>query len=239
MNKIDKLKKIINDSKRIVFFTGAGLSTESNIPDFRSKQGVYTYSNEEDPESILSRESFKNSPEKFFKFYKDHLLYPDAKPNNAHIAIAKLEELGKVSAIVTQNIDNLQQYAGSKKVIEIHGSAYRNTCNKCNSKYGLDKILEAKVIPLCDCGGIIEPDIVLFGDRLDDEPVNEALFHISRADTLIIVGTSLSVNPAATFVRYFTGDNLIIINKSKTNMDDAADLVFHDSAGSVLKQLFE
>lgn len=237
MNKINMLQKIIDNSKRIVFFTGAGVSTESNIPDFRSSKGVFTNVNEENPEELVSRGYFQEYPKKFYKFYRENLIYPNAEPNNAHIAIAKLEAKGLVSAVITQNIDNLHQKAGSKNVIELHGSVYRNFCGKCGKKYGVETILAAKDIPVCDCGGIIEPDVVLYGDPLGKENAERAIEVITNADTLIIVGTSLSVYPAASFVRYFLGDNLVVINRGKTSMDDAADLVIHNYAGEVLKQI--
>lgn len=237
MDKITMLQKIIDNSKRIVFFTGAGVSTESNIPDFRSSRGVFTQVNSENPEELVSRGYFQENPKKFYKFYRDNLIYPNAEPNAAHYAIANLEAKGLVTAVITQNIDNLHQKAGSKNVIELHGSVYRNFCGKCGKKYGLETILETKEVPHCDCGGIIEPDVVLYGDPLSKGNAERAIEVITNADTLIIVGTSLSVFPAASFVRYFSGDNLIVINRGKTSMDSAADLVIHNYAGEVLNQL--
>ena len=237
MDKISILKEIINKSKRIVFFTGAGVSTESNIPDFRSKSGIFSKVSGVEPEVMLSRPYFKEHPKQFYKFYREHLVYPDALPNDAHKIIARLEEKGLVGAVVTQNVDNLHQTAGSKNVIELHGNVYRNRCSTCHKEYPFDYVYNHKDVPLCDCGGIIEPDVILYGDPLDDNVIEKAINEISHCDTLIISGTSLAVYPAARMVRYFLGNNLVIINREKTNMDDVADLVIHDYVGNVLNQI--
>ena len=240
MKEINVLKDIINNSMQIVFFTGAGVSTESNIPDFRSSKGIYKQANtNENPEEMVSRSYFKKNPLKFYRFYKDKLVYPDAKPNDAHIAIAKLEAMGKVKSVITQNIDNLHQMAGSNNVIELHGSVHRNHCGTCGKKYELNYILETEDIPYCSCGGIVEPDVVLFEDPLDGELLDRAAKDIANCDTLIVAGTSLSVYPAASLVRFFRGDNFVIINRDKTGMDSAADLVIRNYVGKVLKETIE
>lgn len=239
--KIQKLIEIIKNSKSIVFFGGAGVSVESNIPDFRSSNGLYndkSYS-KYSPEEILSHSFFFNHTEMFYDFYKNKMIYKDALPNDAHIALAKLEEMGKVKAVVTQNIDNLHTLAGSKVVYELHGSVYRNTCLDCGKKYGLDAILNAKGVPHCSCGGIIKPDVVLYEEGLDMETIKGAVRSIASCDTLIIGGTSLAVYPAAGLIQYFQGNNLVIINKSITQYDKEANLVISDSIGKVFKLVME
>lgn len=237
----ERLKKIIDGSDNIVFFGGAGVSTESNIPDFRSEKGLYKAKTEYgmSPEEMISHSFFVNHTETFFDYYKKNLIYPDAKPNKAHRALAKLEAQGKLKAVVTQNIDGLHQMAGNKKVYELHGSVLRNYCMKCHQFYDLDYIMDEYhckgSVPICPvCGGIIKPDVVLYEEMLDEDCINKAVSAISKADTLIIGGTSLVVYPAAGFVRYFHGRNLVLINKQETPYDSHADLVIHDSIGKVM-----
>ena len=237
----ERLKKIIDESDNIVFFGGAGVSTESNIPDFRSEKGLYKAKTEYgmSPEEMISHSFFVNHTETFFDYYKKNLIYPDAKPNKAHRALAKLEAQGKLKAVVTQNIDGLHQMAGNKKVYELHGSVLRNYCMKCHQFYDLDYIMDEYHckggVPICPvCGGIIKPDVVLYEEMLDEDCINKAVSAISKADTLIIGGTSLVVYPAAGFVRYFRGNNLVLINKQETPYDSHADLVIHDSIGKVM-----
>lgn len=241
-NKIQELTNIIKNSQNIVFFGGAGVSTESGIPDFRSADGLYSskYDRKFSPEEILSHNFFYSHTNDFYKFYKDKMIYTNAKPNLAHIVLAQLEKMGKLKAIITQNIDGLHQMAGSKNVFELHGSVYRNYCTNCYRSYDLDYIIKSKDIPKCEiCGGIIKPDVVLYGEPLDNDVINGALNAIKNADTLIIGGTSLVVYPAAGFVDYFRGKNLILINKSSTQYDNKANLVINDSIGKVLKSVFD
>lgn len=237
----ERLKKIIDKSDNIVFFGGAGVSTESNIPDFRSESGLYKAMNNygRSPEEMLSHSFFVNHTETFFDYYKNNLIYTDAKPNKAHRALAKLEAMGKLKAVVTQNIDGLHQKAGNKKVYELHGSTLRNYCMKCHQYYDLDYIMDEYHckggVPICPvCGGIIKPDVVLYEEPLDGDCMDKAIMAIQNADTLIIGGTSLVVYPAAGFVRYFRGNNLVLINKQETPYDSHADLVIHDSIGKVM-----
>ncbi|WP_418223130.1 NAD-dependent protein deacylase [Clostridium isatidis] len=235
-----KLYEIIDDSNNIVFFGGAGVSTESGIPDFRSAKGIFNEKLNKNfsPEEIVSHSFFYRNPEEFFKFYKEKLIYREAEPNNAHYALAKLEEMGKLKGVITQNIDGLHQMAGSKKVLELHGSIHRNYCTSCREFYDLEGFLDLEgPIPKCKkCGAIVKPDVVLYEEGLDDNIINESIKLISSCDTLIIGGTSLVVYPAAGFVRYFRGKNLILINKSKTQFDSEADIVIHDSIGKVLSE---
>lgn len=237
---IEKLKAIIKESSNIVFFGGAGVSTESNIPDFRSSSGLYSTENSlrYPPEMILSHSFFKSHTEDFYDFYKTKMIYKDAKPNDAHLALADLERQGKVKAVITQNIDGLHQMAGSKNVLELHGSVYRNYCTECNKFFDLNYILESTNIPKCDeCNGIVKPDVVLYEESLDMEVLEKALIHIQEADVLIVGGTSLTVYPAAGLVEYYRGDKLILINKSKTQYHKRAVLTFNESIGKVLKQV--
>ena len=235
--EIEKLTQILRDSNNIVFFGGAGCSCESGIPDFRSASGLW---NEKlkinlTPEQLVSHTMFMKYPKEFFEFYRDKLIYPDAKPNAAHIALAKLEEMGKLKAVVTQNIDGLHQTAGSKHVYELHGSVLRNYCVKCHAFYDEKFILESKDIPTCTkCGGNVKPDVVLYEEGLDDNVIRGAIAAMSKADTLIIGGTSLVVYPAAGLINYFRGKNLVLINKSSTSADNKADLVIHEAIGKVL-----
>ena len=235
--EIEKLTQILRDSNNIVFFGGAGCSCESGIPDFRSASGLW---NEKlkinlTPEQLVSHTMFMKYPKEFFEFYRDKLIYPDAKPNAAHIALAKLEEMGKLKAVVTQNIDGLHQAAGSKHVYELHGSVLRNYCVKCHAFYDEKFILESKVVPTCTkCGGNVKTDVVIYEEGLDDNVIRGAIAAISKADTLIIGGTSLVVYPAAGLINYFRGKNLVLINKSSTSADNKADLVIHEAIGKVL-----
>ena len=239
-NQIEKLKEAIKESNKIVIFSGAGLSTNSGIPDFRSADGLY---NQETglnirPEDIISHTFFVNNPDYFFSFYFDKMVYLDAKPNLAHKYFAKLEKEGKVLAVVTQNIDNLHQMAGSQNVIELHGSVERNYCMKCHKFYPLKEVYNEKhLIPHCSCGGIIKPDVVLYEENLDETAITKALEAISTADMLIVVGTSLTVYPAAGFIRYFNGKHLVLLNKSETRYDDMASIAIHDDIKNVIKAL--
>ena len=228
------LQEIINDSERIVFFGGAGVSTESGIPDFRSVDGLYNQKYDYPPETILSHTFFMNKTEEFYKFYRDKMLCLDAKPNKAHLKLAELERAGKLLAVVTQNIDGLHQAAGSKRVYELHGSVLRNYCMKCRKPYDVRDILNGTGVPKCECGGTIKPDVVLYEEGLDNDTVEGAIESISRADCLIIAGTSLTVYPAAGMVRYFRGKHLVLINRDPTPMDDMCELVLHDKVGEVL-----
>lgn len=237
-----KLKKLVSESSNIVFFGGAGVSTESGIPDFRSEQGIYnTVKNfGYPPEQILSHSFFMKNPEKFYDFYRSTMIYENAKPNLAHLGLAKLEKQGKLKAIVTQNIDGLHQLAGSKTVYELHGSIHRNYCMKCGKFYPLSTITESKGVPQCkECGGTIKPDVVLYEEGLDEEIINNSIKAIKKADMLIVGGTSLNVYPAASFVSYYDGNKLILINKSKTPYDRYADLLIHDSIGKVFNEIIE
>lgn len=237
----ERLKKVIDGSENIVFFGGAGVSTESNIPDFRSERGLYhaqqKYGNS--PETMLSHSFYRNNTQMFFKYYKENLIYPEAQPNDAHKALARLEEMGKLKAIITQNIDGLHQKAGSKKVYELHGSVLRNYCESCGKFYDVDYIMDEahcrEGIPHCECGGIVKPDVVLYEEMLDEDCIQGAVDAIQKADTMIIGGTLLVVYPAAGLINYFGGKNLVLINKTETSYDGRADLVIYDSIGKVMK----
>ncbi len=235
-NNIKKLNEIISNSKRIVFFGGAGVSTESNIPDFRSENGLYNSNISDNPEYLLSHECFANEPEKFFSFYFNKMIYDDAKPNYCHKKLKELEDKGVLSAVITQNIDGLHQKAGSKNVIELHGNVNYLTCTKCGKKYNLKDIKRSSV-PKCSCTGTLKPDVVLYGEKLDDTAVKDAIKEIKCADTLIIGGTSLVVYPAAGFINFFKGKNLVIINKDKTYADKMANLVINDSIAKVFSKI--
>ncbi len=237
MDEITKLADIVAGSDRIVFFGGAGVSTESGIPDFRSVDGLYHQQWDYPPETILSHSFFISNTSEFYRFYRAKMLCLDAKPNPAHLKLAELEKQGKLTAVVTQNIDGLHQAAGSKNVYELHGSVLRNYCTKCHKFFSADFILNSKDIPLCDCGGVIKPDVVLYEEGLDDDVVSGAVRAINNADTLIIGGTSLNVYPAAGLIRYFHGSNLVIINKSPTNMDSSADLLICRNIGEVFASI--
>ena len=236
--QIAKLKKWIDESDNIVFFGGAGVSTESNIPDFRSVDGLYNQEYDYPPETILSHTFFMKNTEEFYRFYKNKMLILDAKPNAAHRKLAELEAAGKLKAVVTQNIDGLHQAAGSKVVYELHGSVHRNYCMKCHKFFGPEYIAQAEGIPKCDaCGGMIKPDVVLYEEGLDNDTINGAVSAISRADVLIIGGTSLVVYPAAGLIDYYRGKKLVLINKSTTPRDGMADLIINDSIGTVFSQI--
>lgn len=235
--ELETLQDWINESCRIVFFGGAGVSTESGIPDFRSVDGLYNQKYAYPPEQILSRTFFDRNPEEFYRFYRDKMLCPHAKPNAAHNKLAELEAKGKLRSIVTQNIDGLHTLAGSKRVWELHGSVYRNYCMSCARPYDTDRIAKSAGVPRCSCGGIIKPDVVLYEESLDDYVLEQALEDIQNADMLIIGGTSLAVYPAAGLVRYYRGNRLVLINKSVTPYDEHADLILRDAIGAVLGQI--
>ncbi len=234
MDEILRLKEIVETSDNIVFFGGAGVSTESGIPDFRSQDGLYSLKYKYPPEQIVSHSFYKKRPTEFFEFYKDKMLAPDAKPNKAHLKLAELEKRGKLKAVITQNIDGLHQMAGSEKVLELHGSVLRNYCESCGKFFDLQYIIDSKETPLCDkCGGSVKPDVVLYEESLDMNIMSEAISFISRADVLIIGGTSLVVYPAAGLIDYYRGSKLVVINKSPTPRDEQADLLIAGSIGEV------
>ncbi|MBE6016346.1 MAG: NAD-dependent protein deacylase [Lachnospiraceae bacterium] len=236
--KIELFKQWVGECKNIVFFGGAGVSTESNIPDFRSTDGLYNQQYDYPPETILSHTFYVRNTAEFYRFYKDKMLILDAVPNAAHKKLAELEAAGKLKAVVTQNIDGLHQAAGSKVVYELHGSVHRNYCTKCGKFFGPEYIAKSDGVPRCDvCGGTVKPDVVLYEEGLDDETVGGAISAISRADMLIIGGTSLVVYPAAGLINYYRGDKLVLINKSSTPVDSAADLVINDSIGKVFSSI--
>ena len=234
MEEIEKLRGMIKNSDKIVFFGGAGVSTESGIPDFRSVDGLYNQQWDYPPETILSHSFFMKKTEEFYRFYRAKMLCPNAEPNAAHLKLAQLEREGKLTAVVTQNIDGLHQAAGSKKVYELHGSVLRNYCMKCGKFHSVEFIMNSTGVPTCECGGVVKPDVVLYEEGLDDSVVNGAVNAIAEADTLIIAGTSLNVYPAAGLVRYFRGNNLVIINMSPTGMDSSADLLICGRIGEGL-----
>lgn len=234
---IEKLELIIEESNNIVFFGGAGVSTESGIPDFRSAKGIYSKQLNKGflPEEVLSYSFFKRHPKEFFEFYKDNLIYAEAKPNPAHMVLSKLEKDGKLKAVITQNIDGLHQLAGSKNVLELHGSIHRNYCVDCSKDYSLKFIINSKEIPKCTkCGGVVRPDVVLYEELLNMEVLEKAIEYIKEADVFIIGGTSLVVYPAANLVNYYNGNKLILINKSATKYDYKAILTFNDNIGEIL-----
>ena len=237
MKEIEQLQEMINQSSYIVFFGGAGVSTESNIPDFRSVDGLYNQEYKYPPETILSHSFYLKNQEEFFRFYKNKMLYLDAQPNAAHKKLAQLEKAGKLKAVITQNIDGLHQAAGSKKVLELHGSVHRNYCRKCGKLYDAAYMLHAEGIPVCDCGGQIKPDVVLYEESLNNTVLQESITHIANADMLIIGGTSLAVYPASGLVDYYKGNRLVLINGSPTRMDSHADLVIKGRIGEVLNQI--
>lgn len=231
------LKEIINESNRIVFFGGAGVSTESGIPDFRSADGLYSGKHTIPPEVILSSDFFYSHTEEFYKFYREKMLCLSAKPNAAHLKLAEWEKEGKLIGVVTQNIDGLHRAAGSKKVFELHGSVHRNRCLRCNKQYSAEFILNSDGVPRCSCGGLVKPDVVLYGEPLDGGTVEGAVNAIANADMLLIAGTSLSVYPAAGFVRYFKGKHAVLINRDETPYDDECESVVHAKVGEVLGSL--
>ena len=235
--EIEKLQELIDGYDNIVFFGGAGVSTESGIPDFRSQDGLYNQKYDYPPETILSHTFFMRHPEEFFKFYQDKMLCDTAKPNEAHKKLAQLERVGKLKAVITQNIDNLHQMAGSKNVLELHGSVYRNYCMKCGKFYDFAYMKGAKGVPKCTCGGMIKPDVVLYEEGLDDQVIQKSVRAISQAQVLIIGGTSLAVYPAAGLIDYFNGEHLVVINRSSTPRDRYADLLIKESIGKVFSQI--
>ncbi len=234
---LNLLRKWVQESDNIVFFGGAGVSTESNIPDFRSVDGLYNQKYEYPPEQILSHSFFIRQPEEFYRFYRDKMIFLDVKPNMAHQVLAELEQQGKVKAVITQNIDGLHQKAGSKNVLELHGSVHRNYCEKCGKFYSVEEILQSDGVPRCSCGGRIKPDVVLYEEGLDQDILSKAVSYISHADVLIVGGTSLTVYPAAGLVDYYHGEKLVLINKSVTAFDNEANLLINESIGKVFGSL--
>ena len=242
MQKINELKRIIKESKSICVFTGAGISCPSGIPDFRSADGLYNQKSNTGytPEQIISHSFFVSHTDMFYEFYKSKMIYENAQPNIAHKYFADLEKQGKNVSVVTQNIDGLHQKAGSKNVFELHGSIYRNYCVKCGAFYGLDAVVSQNSVPVCSkCGGVIKPDVVLYEEPLDEKTVNSALNVIENADLMIVIGTSLTVYPAASYIRFFKGNNLVLINKTKTTQNQIADLEIYDDVVNVINQLLE
>ena len=237
MEAQEQLKQWISESSRIVFFGGAGMSTESGIPDFRGVDGLYHQQYQYPPETIISHSFYRQNPQEFYRFYKNRMLFPEAEPNRAHLALAKLEAEGKLKAVITQNIDGLHQAAGSKEVLELHGSVHRNYCTRCGKFYSQEDILnmdEPDGIPRCSCGGTIKPDVVLYEESLDQEVLSRSVEYITRADMLIVGGTSLTVYPAAGLIDYYRGNRMVLINKTVTPMDSRADLVIRGQLGEVL-----
>ncbi|MDO4965389.1 MAG: NAD-dependent protein deacylase [Lachnospiraceae bacterium] len=235
MNELETLQKYVDESKKIVFFGGAGVSTESGIPDFRSVDGLYNQKYDYPPETILSHTFYRRYPEEFYRFYRDKMIYSDAKPNKAHLKLAEMEAKGKLTAVVTQNIDGLHQLAGSKNVYELHGSVLRNYCESCHEFYDEKFIMNTEGVPKCEkCGGPVKPDVVLYEEGLDDMTMSNSLKAISEADMLIIGGTSLSVYPAAGLIDYYRGNKLVLINMTSTPRDSKADLVIYGKIGEVL-----
>ena len=239
MTERETLKKWLDESSNIVFFGGAGVSTESHIPDFRSTDGLYNQEYDYPPETILSHSFYMRKPEEFYRFYRNKMLFPNAEPNRAHKALAKLEKMGKLKAVVTQNIDGLHQKAGSKEVLELHGSVLRNHCTRCGKFYGLDAILNSTGVPKCTCGGTIKPDVVLYEEGLDSETIEKSVNYIANADVLIIGGTSLTVYPAAGLIDYYRGNKLVLINMAATVRDGMADLIIKRKIGEALSEAVE
>ena len=236
-DKIQQFKQMVNESNNIVFFGGAGVSTESGIPDFRSKDGLYNQKYDYPPEEILSHTFFVNHTEAFYKFYKDKMNSLKYEPNITHMKLAELEEKGKLKAVVTQNIDGLHQKAGSKNVYELHGSVLRNYCMKCHKFYDAEYVFTSKGIPKCTCGGIIKPDVVLYEEGLDEETLENAIWAIQNADVMIVAGTSLTVQPASSLLNYYKGNKLVLINRDVTPYDNRANLVIHESLGKVFENI--
>lgn len=237
MEQIKRLQEMIDESNNIVFFGGAGVSTESNIPDFRSADGLYQERYKYPPEQVVSHTFFVQKPELFYEFYKNKMMFLDAKPNKAHRKLAEMEEKGKLKAVITQNIDGLHQLAGSKCVLELHGSIHRNYCQRCGKFYDAKYVKEAEGIPMCECGGIVKPDVVLYEEGLDSMTIQQSVRAISEAEMLIIGGTSLVVYPAASFIDYFKGKYLVVINKSATSRDAQADLCIQEPIGEVFGKI--
>jgi NAD-dependent deacetylase len=234
---IEQLRKWVEGSDNIVFFGGAGVSTESGIPDFRSVDGLYNQQYAYPPETIISHSFFMKNPEEFYRFYRNKMLYPDAKPNACHKKLAELEKQGKLKAVITQNIDGLHQLAGSKEVLELHGTVLKNRCMECGRKYSLDDIINGEAVPRCSCGGIIKPEVVLYEEGLDEDVLSRAVSYIRNADVLIVGGTSLSVYPAAGLINYYKGNKLVLVNKSATPYDSEADLLIAEKIGEVFASL--
>ena len=237
MERIEKLKQWISESSRIVFFGGAGVSTESGIPEFRSVDGLYHQQYKYPPEIILSHTFFEENPAEFYRFYREKMLCPDVHPNGAHHTLAQLEAAGKLTAVITQNIDGLHQAAGSKEVLELHGSVHRNYCTRCRKQYTLDDILATQDVPRCSCGGIIRPDVVLYEESLDGFVLSQAIEHLRHADLLIVGGTSLVVYPAAGLLRYYKGRELVLMNRDATPYDGDASLIIREPIGKTLEQI--
>lgn len=233
----EQLQQIIDNSRRIVFFGGAGVSTESGIPDFRSVDGLYNQKYAYPPETILSATFFRRQPEEFYRFYREKMLPLEAEPNSAHLFLAELERAGRLTAIVTQNIDGLHQKAGSRNVLELHGSVHRNRCRKCARFFPPEFIRDSAGVPKCPCGGVVKPEVVLYEEGLDEDVLSASVHHIRHADTLIVAGTSLTVYPAAGLVRYFRGQHIVLINRDATQLDGSADLVIRDRVGEVFSCL--
>lgn len=239
MNNIEQFVDWVDKCDNIVFFGGAGVSTESGIPDFRSPDGLYNQKYKYPPETIISHSFYLRYPEEFYRFYKDKMLYPDSEPGITHLALAKLEQQGKLKAVVTQNIDGLHQKAGNKNVIELHGSVLRNYCERCHRFYGIESIINSSGIPTCECGGIIKPDVVLYEEGLDEDNITTAIEYIRNADMLVVGGTSLGVYPAAGLIDYYRGDKLVLINKSQTPYDGKADLLINVPLADVFGRFIE
>ena len=237
MGQIEKLQEWVRESDNIVFFGGAGVSTESGIPDFRSVDGLYHQQYDYPPETILSHTFYRQKPEEFYRFYRAKMLCLDAKPNAAHTKLAQWEQEGKLKAVVTQNIDGLHQAAGSKVVLELHGSVLRNYCERCGASYDAEYILQSEGVPACTCGGTIRPDVVLYEEGLDQKTLSDAVHYISGADVLIVGGTSLAVYPAAGLLDYYRGKKLVLVNKTPTPRDSIADLIVQGSIGEIFSQL--
>lgn len=236
-DQLEQLQKWLDDSSYIVFFGGAGVSTESGIPDFRSVDGLYHQTYDDPPETILSRTYFERHTEEFYRFYRDKMLFLDAKPNPAHETLARLEAAGRLKAVITQNIDGLHQAAGSREVLELHGSVHRNRCRKCGKAYDVQAIAASTGIPRCTCGGVIKPEVVLYEESLDSETLKRSVAHIRQADMLIVGGTSLAVYPAAGLLHYYRGSRLVVMNMTPTPMDSQADLVIAGPIGTLLSQM--
>lgn len=237
-NELEQFSQIIKEHNNIVFFGGAGVSTESGIPDFRSVDGLYNTQYDYPPETILSHSFYMRNRGEFYRFYHNKMLYPQAQPNDAHIALARLEQMGKLNAVITQNIDGLHQKAGSKKVYELHGSVLRNYCEKCHAFYDVDYVIASGGVPICEkCGGYVKPDVVLYEESLNQKILAESIHHIQNADVLIVGGTSLAVYPAAGLIDYFSGDKLVVINMSPTPRDSHADLVIAQPIGEVFRTI--
>lgn len=237
MEKIEKLQEIFDECHKIVFFTGAGVSTESGIPDFRSVDGLYNTKYKFPPETIISHSFYKANPKEFYRFYKDRMIFPEAKPNAAHLKMAEFEKAGKSLGVVTQNIDGLHSVAGSERVYELHGTINKNYCERCHKFYDLDYVVNSSNVPKCDCGGAVKPDVVLYEEGLDENTLYGAIDTIQNADCLVVTGTSLVVYPAAGLIRYFRGKYLVLINLTETSQDSLADLVVKGKVGEVLSQI--